>query len=197
MIHPSDVQSIQRLIGKQEVPDDILLEYEIRIRMWHRDGHSGPLGTLPLIDLVRALKYEPPRDPPIQASIDWGKKPQDGSVKCDVFQDGRWKPAAGCFVGFVSNGILAIRMPDRYVREFRKCDVRPAFDDADKTASDFADGFTGASLWFGMAAGTKVCVVIDGEVKNGTFQRPTSGTNLVVLVDGQEYVVDEEDASVE
>lgn len=124
MIHRQDEESLRRMLGLTEIPSRVSGEYAIRLNMYHRDGNTGPLGTVGLIDMVRAMGFEPPaRLPPPDAKTDWRSLPQDGTVEVAARYFGEWQP--GVFLGFVEAGTLAIRLDeDAFVRECRPDMVR-------------------------------------------------------------------------
>ena len=62
--HPTDEQSLYRLLGVTDLPESVVDEYGLRLKMFHRDGASGPLGTLALIDMLRFLKVDLPAAAP-------------------------------------------------------------------------------------------------------------------------------------
>jgi hypothetical protein len=125
VIHAEDRDSLLRILGCNEVAPALEKEYELRLRMFHSDGNSGPLRTVALIDLVRSLGLAPPHAPKSEERIDWRQYPQDGSVRVEARFFGGWMP--GAFIGFVHNGTLAIRIDDDpMIRECRPDMVRLA-----------------------------------------------------------------------
>lgn len=57
MIHHSDFEVIESLLGTPDIPEDVSLEYELRQQMYHSAGGTGPLRALALVDLLRFLGY--------------------------------------------------------------------------------------------------------------------------------------------
>lgn len=123
MIHPNDEQSLLRMLGTDTLPKAVRDECELRTKMYHRDGNSGAMRSLALIDLLRYLKLKPVALEASPDKIDWRKYPQDGSVRIEAKYFGEWQP--GKFLGFVEHGMLAIRLDgDAMVRESRPDNVR-------------------------------------------------------------------------
>jgi len=122
-MHPQDLLSIQRMLGESQTSLEIEHEYKVRLQMYHRDGNSGPLGTLGLLDMLRFLKLAPPAAEERAPEIDWREMPQDGRVRVEARFWGSWMP--GVFLGFIESGTLAIRLDhDPVIRECRKDMVR-------------------------------------------------------------------------
>lgn len=109
MIHPQDEQSLQRLLGVETPPKSVLDEYRIRLALFHRDGHSGPLGTIALIDLVRSQGLKPPVIPKDKTVVDWRTVATDGSVYVDVPMFGDLK--RGTYCGMGTHGVLHVKFP--------------------------------------------------------------------------------------
>lgn len=103
-----DEETITRLLGS--IPEDVAEEVELRTRMYHRAGGSGPIGTLSIIEAVRHCGHKPDLLPEKPVQIDWRQLPQDGSVRVEAKFFGQWLP--GQFIGFVDYGNLAIRFDD-------------------------------------------------------------------------------------
>ncbi len=125
MIHPSDADSIQRMIGlvENDLPEKFNEEYRIRLRMQHSDGHAGPLGTHGLIDVIRWAGLGPMPQTDQEAKTDWNSIKRDGSVHVEARFGGLWMP--GIFKGFVKDGILAVLLDnDDWIRECRPHMVR-------------------------------------------------------------------------
>lgn len=129
MIHTDDEYALGRMLGITEFPADLIKEYELRLRMFHANGHSGPLGTIALISVVRELGYGPPYVEEKPVSSDWRKYPYDGSVRVEARFFGGWQ--LGVFLGFVEAGTVAVKLDnDETVRECRPDMVRLAAADA-------------------------------------------------------------------
>lgn len=122
-LQPQDEDMLQRLIGADGIPENVLAEYAMRAGMFHRSGSSGPLGPLALIDLVRFCGVKPPDTKPVVKVVDWFSLPSDGSVRVACRFFGSWEP--GSYVGYVANGTLAVRLDaDPVIRECRGDMVR-------------------------------------------------------------------------
>jgi hypothetical protein len=101
MIVPQDEEDLRRLLNVDEVPQDVREEYSHRIRFWHQ-AHSGPLGELGLIDLIRFCGHKAPQvgQPPV---TDWRNFPHNTQVQ--ALFEGRWK--LGAYQGYVAPGTIA------------------------------------------------------------------------------------------
>jgi len=109
VIHTQDETSLRRMLGC-EVPDEVRAECDLRTRMYHADGNSGPLGSVALIDMVRWMGLSPKNvERPVE-QVDWRQYPQDGTVRVEARFFGQWM--AGRFLGFVEAGTLAVRLED-------------------------------------------------------------------------------------
>jgi len=137
VIVQADLESLKRMLGcdEQSLPKLLVREYSIRLRMFHADGNSGPLGSLGLIDLLRFLKHgpKPPPEPP--RFVDWSRMPTNGSLQVEALSiDNKkliqgnptkeeWR--SGVYLGRVGVGGLAVRLDgDTWVHEFSQRDVR-------------------------------------------------------------------------
>lgn len=123
MIHPQDEQSLLRMLGTGPFPVPLMEEYEFRLSLFHRDGHSGPLGSIGLIDLVRSMRLGVRPAAKTDVRVNWRDLPQDGTTRVEARFFGAWQP--GVFLGFVEAGTLAVRLDeDPIVRECRGDMVR-------------------------------------------------------------------------
>ena len=123
MVTPSDIESLKRILKTEAIPDDILREVSMRTVLFHRDGNSGSLKTLALIEAVRFLGYEPQFEEPKAPVVDWRTIPGDGSFRVEARFNGAWMP--GVFLGLVEHGTCAVRLDDdEFVRECRPDMVR-------------------------------------------------------------------------
>lgn len=122
ILNTQDFTTLQKILGKLEIPEAVEQEYAIRAQMYHTEG-TGALGIAMLIDLVRSLGYKPPTIKPPGEETDWRSYPQNGLTKIESMFFGSWMP--GVFLGFCENGTLLCRMDhDDYVKEIRKDLVR-------------------------------------------------------------------------
>ena len=123
MIAPQDHQSICRLLNVEEAPADVAAEYAICKSMYDRDGHSGPIGTVAIIDMLRRLGRRSPEAKKPDPKTDWESLPIDGTVRVEARYFGDWQP--GTFLGFGDYKVLMIRLDDSpIIRECRKDMVR-------------------------------------------------------------------------
>jgi hypothetical protein len=125
MFHPSDADSLSRMLGTTEHSASLEGEYLARLRLFHADGRSGPIGTTGLVDLIRCVGEFAPAAPVRVEQVDWRALPQDGTTRVVAKYFGQWLP--GTFRGFVENGTLAILLDDdAMMKECRKDMVRLA-----------------------------------------------------------------------
>ena len=118
ILSTQDHDTLQRILGKVEIPEAVEQEYEIRAQMFHTEG-TGPLGIAMLVDLVRSLGYKPAKIKPNGTEVDWRQYPQDGRTKVEAMFFGNWNP--GTFLGFGEHGVLMLRMDfDETIKEVRK-----------------------------------------------------------------------------
>jgi hypothetical protein len=133
MLIQSDEESLTRMLGVEPAffPASVVAEYNLRIRMYHMDGHSGALGTVGIIDLVRSMGLGPTLPEERPPTLNWEKLPRDGTVhveaRVEYEEDGdtkyKWLP--GTYRGIVAMGTLAIRLDGRLqIDEFGRKDVR-------------------------------------------------------------------------
>jgi len=121
-IHPDDEDTIISMIGT--LPEDVETEYMKWLRMKHRGGESGRLGTVPLVCMLRSLGYGPPEPKRRAVSTDgvvrW-RSVKEGS-KVSVMEDGDVK--VGTYVGKSVDGTIAIIFPDTgFIYEYSPKDV--------------------------------------------------------------------------
>ncbi len=117
MLHPDDEQDLCRILRREEVPEDLVAEYDVRIGMYHRAGASGPLGAIGLVDMTRALGYEPKPSPDAPPQTDWRIQPKDGRTRVEVILDGEKRD--GAFAGFAPAGMLAVEIDG--IGDVREC----------------------------------------------------------------------------
>src|SRR5688572_17579124 len=87
MLHPDDELTLQRLIGRNDLPQALRDKAELWTRLYHRDGHAGRIGTLPLVILVDQFNLAPP-PPPVDTSLDdWRNVPVGTRIECKQFGD--------------------------------------------------------------------------------------------------------------
>lgn len=124
MLIGQDLETLQRLLGVQDIPEKYVQEYEIRKHL-HDLRDSGPLGTVAIIDLLRFCKYEPPPKIKVEQEIDWRSVKKGTRVECIVRQE--WTP--GEFLGFGELGVLHVQLDHKdWVTEFPRKLVRIAQD---------------------------------------------------------------------
>lgn len=131
MPHFQDQETLQRILGLDELPENVLQEADLRTQMYHRSGASGPMGSLAMIAMVREMKLAPSASATAKSGKqDWRELPQDGSVRIEAGPFfGSMLP--GVFLGFVQAGTLAVHLDDDnpgFVREVRADMVRMAAD---------------------------------------------------------------------
>lgn len=109
MMHLQDVESLSRMTSGAAISPEMEREYAIWLKMFHSDGHSGPLGTIGLIALARQFGLGPVASAQ-PTNINWHNFSQDGSTRVEALFFGSWRP--GSFLGFVGEGTLMIRLDD-------------------------------------------------------------------------------------
>jgi len=197
MIIKADEDSMARMLGKPaaQIPESVLVEYELRLRLFHSDGNSGALGTIGIIDMLRSMKLGKARRDKSPPSADWSKVPADGTVRVMVrLGEGRAaKWVWGVYAGQVGIGSLAVRLDgDEYVHEVRRDTVRIARDepmepeDASEEEAD-ADRKTGklalSEPWGSLPIDDPVMVKEGDDYREGKFQG-VQDEEVVVLVTG-------------
>lgn len=108
MLHPEDHQKLERILRTSTFSQSLLTEYDIRLRMFHACGASGPLGALGLIDLVRSLKLTPVVPEVVPEKIDWRLIPRNGKVRVKAKFFDSW--VGGTYFGFGEDGTLEVQM---------------------------------------------------------------------------------------
>lgn len=141
MIHPEDYRLILAMLGVSEMPDGLEDEYTLRLSMFHRAGHQGPLGAIGLISLIRDAKLSPTQAAVQAERIDWSRYPVNGRVRVEArtpLAPKDW--LLGVYNGMSGPGELAIKLDgDPYVRTFLARDVRLALDQSPPKADDSHD----------------------------------------------------------
>jgi hypothetical protein len=107
MIHPQDQESFDRF-GISPVPEELEAEYELRLRWFHADGHSGPLGTVSLIALIRGMGIGKAMAPEVPKQVEWRDQTYTARVGVNTTEGLK----TGTFVGMVQAGTLAVRIDD-------------------------------------------------------------------------------------
>jgi len=126
-----DVTLVQQQTGHRNVPEDVVVEYGIRMRMAAGSGHTGTMGMFPMIDMLRYLGYVPrtKKSKPQQTTIRWSDVRPGLPVIADSPETGEIK---GWFEGDFGHGVLAVRSPfSPNLYEIYAKYVRPATEDDD------------------------------------------------------------------
>lgn len=190
----ADEASLSRMLGVSvdEIPVTVLVEYELRLQMFHSDGHSGPLGTIGIIDLLRGMKLGPKlrEDKPVE--LDWSRVPGDGTVRVEaklLSPEGigyDWVP--GVYLGRVGVGSLAVRLDgDAYVHELRRMDVRIAREKPPEAAIIPLEEAGMPELpeaILALKAGDSILVDLVDGAREATF-REIRGRKVMALVKGE------------
>ena len=195
MIHEQDVNTIRRILGCEKTPEEVEKEYEIRSRMFHRAGGSGPLGVHQMIALVRSLKLAPPKGRTIDQVVDWGAQKQDGSVEVEVRYHDAWH--RGKFIGWGDMNQLAVRLDGVIaIRSFPRGVVRlarPIKQVVDKQPEEplpelpeTVGELPLAHDWAQYKQGARVMVSLDDDLVDGTFSG-VSGDTVFVQFDGEPH----------
>lgn len=198
MLTVQDEQTLGRLVGG-EIPEDLRQECEMRTRMFHSAGHSGPLGAVGLIDAVRSLGYKPPHVEPPVPKVNWRLYPQDGSTRVEAKFFGQWM--RGRFLGFVESGILAVRLDDdEVVKECRPDMVRLV--ETEETSEEGPDArielidavadtaempaVSGVPDLINLQPGDTLWIEEGDEVKDASFLSVEEDGGCIALVEGEE-----------
>lgn len=194
-MHVQDEISLDRMLGS--IPDEVREECDLRTKMFHCDGNSGPLGSLGLIDMLRSMRLGPRKVEEKPEVTIWRNLPQDGSVRVEARYFGAWMP--GVFRGFVEGGTLAVQLDEE--PEMKECSpsiVRRASSppptvpfDPDEPApeepmDESGDESTEAFDWTTLVKGHGVWVEEDSEIKDAVFDSVAKDGKIVVLVEGEE-----------
>lgn len=131
---PEDELCVQQMLGIDVIPEDIEIEYMIRVRMLHRQLAGGPIGPVAIVDMLRYLNIGPPPAQVVNedGQADWRRVVVDTPVEAMV--DEEW--VAGLFAGEVGGGTIAVKINGK-IDEFNSFQVRipqetlPADVDAD------------------------------------------------------------------
>jgi hypothetical protein len=134
LIVEEDQLSFERLLGIREVPPKLLKEYSLRLAMYHKDGGTGPLGTMALIDCVRYCGFKSVyEEQSPQDETDWDKVKRNTRV--EALYSGVWMP--GKFVGFGESRVILVQLDDdEFIKECRKHMVRVAKDQKARKAPE-------------------------------------------------------------
>ena len=129
-IHEDDALAIKRHLRVKTIPEDVAIEYSHRMQWALEDGHTGPMGMWPIIDMLKYLDYKPPKKRTDRIQIDWRKAPTGAPVVVSETPD--MKGFVGWFEAYQPGGILTVRSPHRPgpIDVFAKF-VRPATEDDD------------------------------------------------------------------
>jgi hypothetical protein len=113
------------MLGTEQIPPEVEHEYGVWQDLYHSSGCVGHLGPQLLVAMVRRIGFGKVRDEAASAeSVDWRQYPI-GKTRVEARFMGQWMP--GLFLGFVENGMIAVRLDDdTYVRECRPDMVRLA-----------------------------------------------------------------------
>ena len=125
MLHREDEVNLGRILRVSQFSDQLLAEYEIRVRMYHACGASGALGPLALIDMVRSMKLTPTVVKEAPAKVDWRQVPRNGTIRIKAMFFGDWQ--LGTYYGFGDDGALEVKMDhDDYRRQMPRHAVQLA-----------------------------------------------------------------------
>lgn len=205
MILPNDEESIRRMLGCDEIPAEIEPEYDLWLRMRHRDGATGALGPDLMLCLIRQLKLTPPAAVVTDEQVDWRRVPKGARVVVSVNTGDH----LGTYQGKVDFGTLAILLDgDRYVREINVRYVKPHHEHStdlnltdDDTATDATPGAYADQVidldddhrtpvdWTQYKRGTKVYVQTDEDVFDGTLWQ-CKQDELVVKIGAEKVICD-------
>lgn len=192
MILPNDEDTIRRMLGVQEIPSGIEHEYQLWLRMHHRNGSSGPLGHHLCICLLRHIGLEPPAAVETVEAIDWRQVSIGTRV---VVNDGR-SNVYGVFKGKIDVGTVGVMLDNSaFVQEVNQRYVRPyvahhpdlnltddeefvAFE-TNATPKDIDLDATPDVDWDSVKRGDPVYIVEDESSTEGTFWQLKDGHVIV------------------
>lgn len=125
LLTPADAAALPRLLrlDGRPIPQQVIDEYNIRIRMFHSAGHSGPIGTVALIDMIRYLGINPIPEQKSSRELvpQFVDLPEGAAI--EVRRNATWNPAR--LVRVAQFGIIVARVEgDNRVTEWRKDQVR-------------------------------------------------------------------------
>jgi hypothetical protein len=180
-MHTTDDALLRRMLGIQEDQDplpDLVREVEIRTRMFHACGASGPLGALALVDAARHKGFGLKPADPAPARIDWRSKRLGTPVEAKFF--GEWMP--GTYLGYCGSGTIQVRLDgESMVKEIYPTNVRLAPD----PVSEQPDEPAGPIDWETVAEGDGFLLTENGQVKDVIFVQ-LDAPGVRVLVEGEE-----------
>ena len=107
-IQPDDLQSFERHLGTSEVPEKYAKIYSMALTMFHKDGNSGPLGSLGVIWCLILGGFQPKVAPEVPAEPDWDHLPK--GTRVEARYSGNWHP--GDLLGFGENRVLHVLLDD-------------------------------------------------------------------------------------
>lgn len=181
MILPSDEESIQRMLGVTEIPATIEPEYDVWLRMRHRDGATGPLGSDLCLCLLRKLGIDPPAYVEPEGGTDWRKV----AVGARVIVEMSVGTHLGVYRGKIDVGTIGVLLDgEKYVREINKRHVKlhdetpdlnvdPDDPHSESPVIDLDE--TATVDWTQYKRGDKVWVETSDDVLDGTFWQAKDG----------------------
>lgn len=215
MINGHDEETLSRMLGTGKYSDELVAEYEIRIRMLHASGGGTGLGPVGLIDLCRFVGVSRGVAPqPVAEVTDWrfAKSGDEVMVKTDADPVGSYR--VGVFRDVVAPGIIGVQfegrewvegIPARFVRPGKAADLiaeKIASPEYQRTLLDPASDVTSVEMemntdadchptfkWSEVVEGVSVVVgddMIDGEFVS--LAKPKGC--LVVSMGGTKHVVE-------
>lgn len=215
-LHNDDAESLQRMLGLDVLPERVLIEYHLRISMFHRAGGNGPLGHLGLVEMCRALNLLPASLEKIETKVEWGQIPVDGRARIEADLLGAWRP--GVFRGIGIGGAFVVELDgDPVYREVSRARIRlvkvtdsaeiPEEKSTDDSSETPAEGNVepvseeespapepdGTSPWDEVQAGVAVCVETPTGTLEGTYLGWAGGYVTAELPGGKTVTVPEDE----
>ena len=197
---------IERMVGSSGLKDNVLDEYDLRIRMLHASGAvTGPLGVHGLIPLLRQFGLAPRVARPQNRIADW----QRLEVGTDVLvQDGD-RTLKGQYRGAIANGTVAVAIEGRkFVSEFNASQVvlantilsgpvkKPQEADARLTLVNTDDDCATDQVprWSEVPTGTHIRMLVGDDLADGEYVGLAKDKGCVlVTIGGVQHTVGPED----
>jgi hypothetical protein len=123
MVQGHDEEVLARILGTNKFSDELVAEYDIRIRMLHACGGGVSLGALGLIDLCRFIGIaHKPVEASVGDTVDWQRVKVNDLLVVTTGEGER----IGKFCGRPSAGTVSVQFEDQeWVSEFPARLIKP------------------------------------------------------------------------